>query len=48
MRSKVTQLFVYKWFGEKRGARFDSGLVNPNGSPRKAYKVVKKYAKKHR
>jgi hypothetical protein len=48
MRSKVTQLYVYKWFGEKRGARFDSGLVNPNGSPRKAYKVVKKYARSHR
>ena len=29
LRSKITQLFVYKWFGEPRGARFDSGLVNP-------------------
>jgi hypothetical protein len=48
MRSKITQLYVYKWFGEERGARFDAGLVNPNGSPRKAYKVFRKYARKHR
>jgi hypothetical protein len=48
MRSKIAQLFVYKWFGEKRGARFDSGLVNLNGSPRKAYGVVRKYSRTHR
>jgi hypothetical protein len=48
MRSKITQLYVYRWFGEGRSARFDAGLVNPNGSPRKAYNVFKKYARKHR
>ena len=48
MRSKITQLYVYRWFGEGRGARFDAGLVNPSGSPRKAYKVFRKYARKHR
>ena len=48
LRSKVTQLFVYRWFGEARSARFDAGLVNPNGSPRKAYSVFKKYASTHR
>jgi len=48
LRSKVTQLFVYRWFGEGRGARFDAGLVNPNGSPRKAYNVFRKFAKTHR
>ncbi|MGH8734129.1 MAG: glycosyl hydrolase [Burkholderiales bacterium] len=37
MRSKVTRLFVYTWFGEPSSARFDAGLVNPDGSPRKAY-----------
>jgi hypothetical protein len=42
MRSKVTRLYVYRWFGEKKGARFDAGLVNPNGSPRKALGVFKK------
>jgi hypothetical protein len=40
-RSKVTRLYVYRWFGEKKGARFDAGLVNPNGSPRKAFAVFK-------
>src|SRR4051812_42877868 len=48
MRSKITQLYVYTWFGEPRGARFDAGLVNPNGSPRKAFSVVRKNAKAHR
>jgi hypothetical protein len=48
MRSKITQLYVYTWFGEPRGARFDAGLVNPNGSPRKAFGVVRKNAAKHR
>jgi hypothetical protein len=48
LRSKITQLFVYKWFGEVRGAHFDSGLVNPDGTPRKAYPVFRKSALKHR
>jgi hypothetical protein len=48
MRSKITQLYVYTWFGEPRGARFDAGLVNPNGSPRKAFGVVRANAPKHR
>jgi hypothetical protein len=48
MRSKITQLYVYRWFGEGRSARFDAGLVNPNGSPRKAYNVFKRFAKTHR
>jgi hypothetical protein len=41
MRSKVTRLYVYRWFGEKKGARFDAGLVNPDGTPRKAFRVFK-------
>ena len=48
LRSKITQLYVYRWFGEARGARFDAGLVNPNGSPRKAYNVFRTTAKSHR
>ena len=47
MRSKVTQLFVYQWYGAPRGARFDAGLVNPNGTPRKAFAVFARNAKKH-
>jgi hypothetical protein len=48
MRSKITRLFVYKWFGESRSARFDAGLVNPSGSPRKAYRTFKRHARRHR
>jgi len=48
LRSKITELFVYTWFGEARGARFDAGLVNPNGSPRKAFAIVRKNARSHR
>jgi hypothetical protein len=31
---RVTRIYVYRWFGERRSARFDAGLVNPNGSSR--------------
>src|SRR5215213_1366468 len=48
LRSKITQLFVYTWFGEARGARFDAGLVNPDGTPRKAFSVVRKGVRGHR
>jgi hypothetical protein len=48
LRSSIDQLFVYRWFGEGRSARFDAGLVNPNGTPRKAYSVFARFAKSHR
>jgi hypothetical protein len=48
MRSRITQLFVYTWFGEPRGERFDAGLVNPDGTPRRAFSVVRKGVKRHR
>jgi hypothetical protein len=48
LRSKITQLFVYRWFGEARGARFDAGLVSAGGTPRKAYRVFARTAKRHR
>jgi hypothetical protein len=44
-RSKLTRLYVYRWFGEQPGARFDAGLVNPDGSPRSALTQFEKYAK---
>jgi hypothetical protein len=44
-RSKLTRLYVYRWFGEQPGARFDAGLVNPDGSPRAALSQFEKYAK---
>jgi Glycosyl hydrolase catalytic core len=48
LRSKITQLYVYTWFGEPRGARFDAGLVNADGTPRKAFSVVRKGVRGHR
>jgi hypothetical protein len=39
---RVKRIYVYRWFGEPRSARFDAGLVNPNGSARPAFKQFKK------
>lgn len=39
---RIKRLYIYSWWGEPRGARFDAGLVDPDGSPRRAYYVVKK------
>jgi hypothetical protein len=41
MRSKITGVYVYNWFGAPLGSRFDSGLVDPDGTPRAAYFVVR-------
>jgi Glycosyl hydrolase catalytic core len=46
MRSRVTRLYNYQWTGAKRSARFDAGLVNANGSQRKAYRQFRKSARK--
>ncbi|HWK28384.1 MAG TPA: glycosyl hydrolase [Solirubrobacter sp.] len=43
-KSRVTRIYVYRWWGEP-DATFDSGLVNPDGSPRPAFEQFKKYAK---
>ena len=49
LRSVITQLFVYRWFGEaSRSARFDAGLVSAAGAPRKAYPVFARSARTHR
>jgi hypothetical protein len=48
MRSKITRLFVYTYYGAPRSARFDAGLVNTNGTKRPAYKVFAKKSRKHR
>jgi hypothetical protein len=46
MRSRITRLYNYQWTGVPRSSRFDAGLVNPDGSARKAYRQFKKSAKK--
>jgi Glycosyl hydrolase catalytic core len=48
MRSKITRLFVYSFYGADPSARFDAGLVNPDGTPRKAFSVFAKNARTHR
>jgi hypothetical protein len=42
---KIKRLYVYTWFGAPRSARFDAGLVGPDGKPRKAYAEVRKHVK---
>jgi hypothetical protein len=39
---RITRLYIYCYWGEPRGARFDAGLVGPTGKPRPAYYVVKR------
>ena len=46
MRGKITRLYNYQWTGVQKSARFDAGLVDPDGSPRKAYRQFKKSARK--
>ena len=48
MRSKITRLFVYTYYGASRSARFDAGLVNPDGSKRPAFAVFARNARSHR
>ena len=31
---RIKRIYVYRWFGEKRSARFDAGLVGPTGGSR--------------
>jgi hypothetical protein len=45
-RKRVQRIYVYRWFGEPRSARFDAGLVNPNGTSRPALKQFKKSIKR--
>jgi hypothetical protein len=45
-RKRVQRIYVYRWFGERRSARFDAGLVNPNGTSRPALKQFKKSIKR--
>lgn len=42
LSKRIKRLYIYAWFGEPRGARFDAGLVGPNGQQRPGYLVVKK------
>lgn len=41
--ARIARLFVYQWFGAAPGARFDAGLVDPDGTPRRAYFVLARH-----
>jgi hypothetical protein len=43
MRSRISRIYPYSWFGDARTARFDAGLMDPDGSPRRAWSVFKSY-----
>jgi hypothetical protein len=47
MRSRITRLYNYQWTGVARSARFDAGLVNPNGTARKAFRQFKRLAARY-
>jgi hypothetical protein len=42
---RVKRIYVYRWFGEPKSARFDAGLVGPNGETRPGLKQFKKSIK---
>jgi hypothetical protein len=40
-RSGVQRLYVYNWTGAGCDARFDAGLVGPDGTPRRGYRYLR-------
>jgi hypothetical protein len=42
---RIKRIYNYRWFGEPKTARFDAGLVNPDGSSRPGLKQFKKSIK---
>ena len=40
--ARITRLYVYEYFGQKKSPLFDAGLLNPNFSKRPGYEVVRK------
>jgi hypothetical protein len=42
---RIKRIYNYRWFGEPRSARFDAGLVNPDGSARPGLKQFRKSIK---
>jgi hypothetical protein len=39
---RITRLYVYEYFGQKKSKLFDAGLLNPNFSKRPGYEIVRK------
>jgi hypothetical protein len=43
LRSRITGVFAYQWFGAAPGAGFAAGRVDAGGSPRPAYFVLRRW-----
>lgn len=43
-RRSIDRIYIYQWRADATD-RFDAGIVNPAGKPRRAYRVVRKYRK---
>lgn len=43
-RRNIDRIYIYQWRADPND-RFDAGLVDPNGKPRRSYRVVRKYRK---
>lgn len=48
MRSKITRIYYYSWTGAPRGTRWDSGLTDPDGSPRRHFATFRALVRKAR
>jgi hypothetical protein len=44
---RITRLYIYQWTGAPITARFDAGVTKPNGRPRPAYYVIRRYLAHH-
>jgi hypothetical protein len=47
-RRSISRVYVYNWTGAPRGARFDAGLTNPNGSARPGLRVFRRNIRQFR
>jgi hypothetical protein len=44
---RISRMYIYQWTGAKRNARFDSGVIGPDGRPRPAYTVIRHKLGRH-
>jgi len=45
---RVKRIYIYSWFGlDKKRPRWDSGLINANGTPRPTFKTLKAQIRKY-
>jgi len=42
-RRVIDRIYVYQWRKTNSFDRFDAGVVNFDGTPRRAYRVLRKY-----